>query len=454
MTRVTSQSAAAFLSTALLVVGAVAHADPVHGDVRQAQAATKTALSLADALQLALANNLTYQAAAQDVAAARARVIQAGAGRVPSISAGYSYVHSQDASFFNFTAPGPGGKPVTKQLFFSAKDLNNVDATLRYAVYSGGAVQAAIGQAAAGLSAAQSSYSAQRATVIRDVTDAYFQLIEARRGAAIADQTVAVAKANLKIADDGLNAGTLAKADVLRQQVALANAQVRDIQVNDGAALSNAALANLLNIDLGSSVEPTEDLATATPSFALDDVLADARTRRSELGAARAAVDIAAAIVSEARAGTLPAVLLEVSEASSKPNFVNVPQPQLSETLAVTWKLFDGGLTHGKVSEAAADVEKAKINLKQLSNAIDLEARQAFFNYSAAQAQVGATKSAQDSADESLRVSQIRFKSGVGTSFELSDALLADAQAQTEYVNAQADLRIALTTLQRAAGLL
>jgi outer membrane protein len=438
----------------LVFSGAQARADANTSAAPKPDAGVHTSLSLADALQLALANNLSYQAAAQDVKVAEARVIQAGAGRVPSLSTGYSFVHTQNAAFFNFQAPGPGGKLVNKPIFFSATYLNNVNATLDYALYSGGAVQAAVGQAAAGLSAAQSDYAAQRATVIRDVTNAYFQLIEAQRGTAIADQTVSVAEQNLKTANDGLSAGTLAKADVLRQEVTLANAQVRDIQVKADASLANATLANLLNVNLGSQIEPTEELAAATPSYALDDVLADATSRRNELGAARAAVDIADEAVKAARSGTLPAIALQVSDASSKPNFENVPQPQLSETLAVTWKLFDGGLTHGKVAEATADVAKAKINYKQLSNGVDLEVRQAYFNYTAAQAQVGANKSAQDAADESLRVSQLRFKSGVGTSLELSDALLADSTARTDYVNAQANLRIALTELQRAAGLL
>jgi len=452
--RVTSFSAAAAICGAIFLASPAAQAGQTNVDQPQTASTTRTSLSLADALQLALANNLSYQASAQDVSAAQARVIQAGAGRVPKLSADYSFVHTQNPAFFNFQAPGPGGKLVTKPIFFSATNLNNVDATLQYALYSGGAVQAAIGQAAAGLSAAQSDYAAQRATVIRDVTNAYFQLIEAQRGTAIADQTVAVAKENLKTANDGLSAGTLAKADVLRQQVALANAQVRDIQAGAAASLANAALANLLNVNLGSQIDPTEELAAATPSFALSDVLADATGHRYELGAARAAVDIAAAAVKAARSGALPFITVQVADASSKPNFENVPQPQLSETLAVTWKLFDGGLTHGKVAEANADVEKAKINLKQLSNGIDLEVRQAYFNYTAAQAQVGANKAGQDAADESLRVSQIRFKSGVGTSLELADALLDDAQARTDYVNAQANLRIALTALQRAAGLL
>jgi outer membrane protein TolC len=131
-----------------------------------------------------------------------------------------------------------------------------------------------------------------------------------------------------------------------------------------------------------------------------------------------------------------------------------VPQPQLSETLAVTWQLFSGGLTRGKVQQALADIDKAHINLKNTDNSVDLEVREAYFNYIAAQAAVDAAQTLTTSARENFRVNRIRFKAGVGTSLELSDALLSTTQAENSYISALADLRVSLVSLQRAAGLL
>jgi len=411
-------------------------------------------LSLQDALTLALTNNLAYQAAAQDVKAAQARLIQARGNLFPSVSAGYSYVHTQNAAFFFIPVPQPTGPPVLQKSLFSATNMNNVNATLQYALYSGGAVQAVVGQAAAGYAAAQSNYAAARATVITDVTNAYFNLSLTQRTALISDEAVDVGNQNLLTSQELFNAGTAAKADVLRQQVSLANAQVAAVRAHNSADLANATLANLLNINLGSSINPTQPLEIHPPVFALPDLLQGAQSRRPEIASAIDAVTIAERTVAEARAGTLPAINLQVSEASSKPNFVNVPQPQLSETLAVVWKLFDGGLTHGKVVEATAEVDKAKINLQQLRNSVDLQVRQAYFDYVAAQAAVGAANSAQASAAESLRVTQLRYRSGIGTALDLSDALLTFTQTQVQYATALADESRALVELQRAAGLL
>lgn len=410
--------------------------------------APHVSLSLHDALALSLANNLNYQSSLADERAAEARVVQARSALWPHLSAGYSYVHAQTAESFQF--PSPTG---FQKILFSSTDINNVNGTLEYALYNGGANVAGVGQASANLAASQSNVAAQKATIIRDTTSAYFQLIQATRSAVVADQAVSVAGANLTTANEQYQAGTSAKVDVLRTEVSQADARVDAIKAHNEAALANAQLANILNINLSSIVTPTDPLETTAPEYKLGALLASAQSR-PELAAAQDAVAIADQAVKLARAGVLPTISLQVQEASSKPNFFNVPQPQLTETLAVAWNLWDGGLTRGKVQEASADVDKAKIQLKSLDNGVDLEVREAFFNYTAAAAQVDAARDAQTAAQENYRVNAIRFKAGVGTSLELSDALLSETQAEDQYISSLADLRISLVTLQRAAGLI
>jgi len=416
--------------------------------------APSVSLSLHDAMTMALANNLTYKAAAADVGSAEGQLIQARGSSYPSVSAGYSYVHTQDPAFFLVPIAQPSGPPVFQKAFFSATNINNVNATLQYAIYTGGAVQAAIGAAAAGFSASESNYAAVRADVLDSTTTAYYALVLTRQTATITDQAVDVGKQNLSTSQQLYEAGSAAKADVLKQQVTLANAQVATIRAHNASDLANARLANVLDINLNSYINPTEPLGITPPVYSLPELLQDAQTRRPEVAAAIDAVTIAEKAVQEARAGTLPAIGLEISEASSKPNFVNVPQPQLSETLFAVWRFFDGGLTHGKVVQAQSAVDKAKINLHQLRNQVDLQVRDAYFNYQAAQAAVTAADSARTSAAESLRVTQLRYRAGVGTSLELSDALLAYTQTQVQYASALADQSTTLVSLQRAAGLL
>ena len=450
----TTTAPLALLAAAALIVVAAHSAALAQPAPQPTPLASPVSLSLSDAMSMALTNNLTYKAAAQDVKAAEAQLIQARGSAYPTVSAGYDYIHTQNPAFFLLPVPQPTGPPVLQKALFSATDTNNVNATLQYAIYSGGAVQAAIGAAAAGYSASQSNLAAVRADVLNTTTGAYYALVLARKTASINDEAVDVGKQNLATSQQLYAAGTAAKADVLRQQVTLANAQVAAVRAHNSADLANAQLANILDINLNSFIDPTQPLEMTPPSYSLPQLLDDAQTRRPEVASAIDAVTIAERTVQEARSGTLPAINLQISDASSRPNFVNVPQPQLSETLAVVWKLFDGGLTHGKVAQAQAEVGKAKINLEQLRNEVDLQVREAYFNYQAAQAAVSAADSARVAAAESLRVTQLRYRSGVGTALDLQDALLAFTQTQVQYASALADQSTALVALQRAAGLL
>src|SRR5579864_4543580 len=237
------------------------------------------ALSLHDALTVALANNLSYQSALADERSAEGSVIQARSVFSPNLSAGYSYFHTQNGGSFSFPQPSASGPPQFRTVQVSPNYLNNVNATLQYALYSGGSGQAAIGEAAANLAGAQSQLAATRSTVVRDVTNAYFQLAQTQRAAAVADEAVSVAEQNLTVSEQLFKAGTAARADVLQQEVTRANSRVAAIQAHNAAALANAQLANLLNINLGSIITPTEPLEARTPAFSLDTLLAASQKR-------------------------------------------------------------------------------------------------------------------------------------------------------------------------------
>ncbi|HTV73823.1 MAG TPA: TolC family protein, partial [Candidatus Acidoferrales bacterium] len=106
----------------------------------------------------------------------------------------------------------------------------------------------------------------------------------------------------------------------------------------------------------------------------------------------------------------------------------------------------------GKIDEAEAQLTKAGLNLEQLRNAVDLEVRQAYFNYVAARAQVETARAAVAFSGENLRLSRLRYQNGAGTSLELADALLSDTQAHTDLVGALAAVRTTYAAFQRAVG--
>ncbi|MBV8596177.1 MAG: TolC family protein, partial [Candidatus Eremiobacteraeota bacterium] len=289
-------------------------------------AAPQVSLSLHDALQLALANNLTYQAALTDERAAEAQIVQARAAFQPTLNTGYEYTHTQNEGAFQFIAISPTG-PKLQKVEVSAQNVNSVNATLLYALYTGGAAQADIGQAAAHLAQTQSDLAGLRNSLVEETTSGYFHLIQTTRSAQVADTAYDVASQDLKTANELYTAGTAAKVDVLRTQVTVSDARLNQIRAHNDVSLANARLANTLNINLGSIITPTDTLEIPAPSYVLDSLLTSAKGR-PELAAAYDAVTIAQKAVQGARSAYLPNVGIQVQEASTLPNFVGVQQPQ------------------------------------------------------------------------------------------------------------------------------
>jgi outer membrane protein TolC len=116
------------------------------------------------------------------MSAPRKPVLQAGATLLPSLSSSYSYKHAQSPTVLRLPLPpASGAAEPGLNVPLSATDTNTVSAILQYVVYDGGASHASVGIAAASYSAAQSELSAVAGTVERDVTSAYFNLVQAQR---------------------------------------------------------------------------------------------------------------------------------------------------------------------------------------------------------------------------------------------------------------------------------
>jgi outer membrane protein TolC len=119
---------------------------------------------------------------------------------------------------------------------------------------------------------------------------------------------------------------------------------------------------------------------------------------------------------------------------------------------AVQFKIWDSGQTQGRVEQARADVEKAKITIENVREGIALEVRSAYLGLQEAREKVAVAEKGLQAATESLRVARLRYEAGVSNQLELSDAELAYTQAEQNLVNARYDLRVAWARLEKAMG--
>ncbi len=425
--------------------GAAALARPQPQAQPQAQA-TAVPLALDDAIALALKRNLQYREAQVAVESAQAQLQQSRAPELPGVAVrdDYQYVN-------------PVAKLSTPfgTLPFSTVSATNVPlVALQYTLYDGGLTAARVGQAVAGVAAAEASEREARGAVIARVTTAYYGVAAAIEMSAVASRAVAVAGAHVKEARELLAAGMIPRADLLRAQAEQANEQVNQIVAANGVNLAQTSLDIVLDVPLATVYRPTDALSAPAPSFDLKALLASARVQRGELVAARAAVTVARAAIAEARSGYRPHVGVTVADGDVQPAVTGGYHNQFSVGLNAVWTLFDHGYTAGRVAQARAGVKRARLGVLDLENSIDLQVRQAYLNVRESSARVEAAKRLVVLADENLRLAQVRYRGGVSTALELQDAELGDRSARQTLVGAQAALRRNVVQLRFAAGLL
>lgn len=279
----------------------------------------------------------------------------------------------------------------------------------------------------------------------------------AARGAldAQAEQVQAL-QASLAAVDVRLAGGLASRADQLRARAALAEATLaRDAAARDFAK-AEAALKQ------AAGVPQTQTLVLdweGVPAAGLDDatllaeLLAEAERQRPDLLALRAAAARARAEAEAARAARWPSLALNAS--AGRTFFLEderAPSSSNSVGLTLSVPLFDGGQRADSARAARRDAEQAEAQAEVQRETVALDVANAYQDARYAQSARAGIATQFDSADESARAAEARYKAGVGSLLEWLTAQADRARARQAQAQAEADWLAALSRLNHALG--
>jgi outer membrane protein TolC len=256
-------------------------------------------------------------------------------------------------------------------------------------------------------------------------------------------------------------AGTVPRFNVLRAEVELANARPRLITARNSFRISKNNLANLLglNVPAGTYEDIPLMLSGKLEAEAFDmelpSAISQALEKRTELGSLRKAEALRKEDLVTAKAGYKPVLQGYVG--------YDIHSSMLSSDLAVTdhgwiagvqvsWNLFDGMRTQGRIREAAANYERAGIDLDDKRRGVELDVRTAFSNFIEAREVLESQKKVVEEAEEALRLATARSEAGTGTQLDVLSAQTALTEARTTQIQALHDYEAARAKLQRAIG--
>jgi outer membrane protein TolC len=235
-------------------------------------------------------------------------------------------------------------------------------------------------------------------------------------------------------------------------------------------------MSNLLGYDLPRNIwdniplNLTDTLDSEPYPINLSDALQQALEKRPELVALRKTEELQNHNITDASSGYKPNLQLFAgytwmnrqfgTPPSGSPPGTSAPAAGLDQYLdgwnagaQVTWNIFDGLLTHGKVVQAKALYQKSKTAVDEKSRQIELEVRTTYSDFIGAQEVLESQKTVQAEAEESLREAYARASAGTGTQLDVLDAETSLTQSRSTQVQALHDYDAARARFERAIGM-
>lgn len=306
--------------------------------------------------------------------------------------------------------------------------------------------------------AASANYSARaenqnalatREQVLLAVDQAFYNALQAHAVLAVAQETVAARQTLSDQVEALFKSNLKSQLDFSFASVNLAQAKLLflDAQNNESAAL--AALAAVLGYSGLQNFHLVEDpTSNSAPPGNIDDLISQALTARPEMLALGFQYQAAQKFQSAEHDLYLPTV-----QAVGVVGDTPVRDPILSNWYGavgvnVGIPIFNGFLYSARSHEARLKTQAAQGRVLDLRNRISRDVRTAWLNANAAYQKLAVTQQLQDQSNLALDLAQTRYKLGLSSIVELSQAQLQQTQAQIGNAAAGFDYRLALAILQ------
>jgi outer membrane protein TolC len=410
-------------------------------------------LSLIGALNTALQQNAAILKGKNDLEASYGIVVQTRAIALPLVQATGRYADNEITTLQEPPIAG-GSYPEAHQDW-------NAGLQIVQSIYDGGKLTAAVRAARLTKEQALAQYQTVIADALLATRVAYYDVLLAAQQITVHEASVNLLQKELDDQQRRFNAGTVPHFNVLRAEVAVANERPLLIQARNNYRIAKNNLSNLLGYNLPRDIwediplRLTDTLDAVPYSVNLPDAIQQALGRRTELVALRKAEELQQLGIVNAKSGYKPTVQVFAGYNWFNSSFSTDVGNSLDGWNAggqMTWNLFDGLLTHGKVVQANALHEKSKNDLADQSRQIELQVRTAYSDFIEAKEVLDSQLKVQEEADEALREARARAEAGTGTQLDVLDAETSLTQARTTNVLALHDYATARAKLERAIG--
>ncbi len=399
-------------------------------------------LTLQDALDLAVERNPDVQRAELQLQQAQAALDEVLALYLPTASTSLNYTYQQPPSLGSPIEVGDSSR-ITGSLL-----------RLDYTFLDSGFRDSAQDSAREAVDIADLSLDQIVQTLRLDVATAYYQLQQTDSAVAIAQASVETSEANLADAEARERAGLGTRFDVLTFETELANNRQQLLVAQNDRRIAQRALVELLNTSVPLNVTAIDPVQpSGTWGFSLEDSIVIALQNREELEIERRSFAQAQDQARNAITSIRPQLnLFATFDGGADLQIRDSISTGYSAGATFSWPFFDGGAARAQARGFELEAEISTTDFIDTRNFIQNTVEDAFLTLESSREQIETAKVAIESAQESLRLSQLRFQAGVGTQTEVITAESSLTEARGNLASAVTSYNIALVQLQRAVS--
>ncbi|MDP4116847.1 MAG: TolC family protein [Bacteroidota bacterium] len=415
-------------------------------------------LTLNEALNIALSHNWDVLMAQEDINKSHKQIDEAYSNAFPRLQFESNYMRNIKSPVM-FIPGNSAFNPSPNTVTFEIGSKNSVDAglSLSQVIYNQKVNTAIkIADEYASYSVAGKAATLKQVTV--DVKKTFYGILLMQELVKVTQQSSDVATANLKNVESLYKQGVASEFDYLRAQVQVANTQPALIQTQNNLEMVKNALKNIMGVDINKPLE-------VKGSFVYEpipvDTLAEVNKYAIENNPLVRQLSIQQSLLEKnkqiQRADYFPTLSFFGSyKYQTEDNTFKINDWKWANSFVVglnlSYTLFDGFGRSARVQQVEIDQNKVKLGQSKLEEGLKIQIRQALLKMEEAKKRIFAQEKSLEQADKALKISQTRYKSGVGTQLEILDTQVALTAAQTNYAQAIYDYLIAKSDWEYAVS--
>ena len=292
--------------------------------------------------------------------------------------------------------------------------------------------------------------------IVFRVVSAYYDDLLAGKQLQVAEQAARTAQSIMERSQVRFDSGLVVESDLLTAKVRVASRQQELIRARNDLDLARAQLNTAMGLPLESLFQPAEALAERSlPVPLLQEAEKQALMNRPDLKRIQSEESAQQQSVAMAKSSFGPRVNAVAGWETDNPAFLaGGGGNNWLGGMEVQFDLFQGGAKRAELSRQQALADKAVAMKQAATDAIRLEVRRAYYDVDASRQQVEVARAAIAQAQESLRINQDRYDGGLTTITDLLGAEDAARRTQTDYWEAVYRFHTSYANLELASGTL